>query len=42
MNRYECPECGAEFTSPLVAELCGEDDRQADLYARQALRGRSR
>lgn len=37
---YSCTECSAEYTSPLAAALCAEDDQQADLHARQALRGR--
>lgn len=39
---HDCDECGAEYTSPLAAALCGEDDRAADQHARQELRGRTR
>lgn len=39
-DRYSCPECTAEYTSHLGAEECGEQDRAADLHARQAIRGR--
>jgi len=37
-----CEVCGAEYSSPLAAALCAEDDREADLHARQALRGRAK
>lgn len=37
-----CDVCGAEYSSHLAAALCAEDDQEADMHARQALRGRSR
>jgi len=39
---HQCDVCGAGYSSPLAAALCAEDDQQADLHARQTLRGRSR
>lgn len=41
-SMHQCDECGAEYTSPLAAVLCGDDDREADQHARQELRGRAR
>ncbi len=40
MSGFRCPECTAEYQSPLAAEECGEQDREDDLHARQALRAR--
>lgn len=40
MTSYECPKCWLTYPSPLATELCGEDDREQDRYARQELRGR--
>lgn len=37
-----CETCGAEYSSPLGAAECEEQDRLDDLHARQELRGRSR
>lgn len=37
----KCEYCGSAYTSPLAAELCGEEDREADLHARQQIRGRN-
>lgn len=42
MSAHPCPECGAEYSSPLAAEECGEQDRTDDLHARQELRGRAK
>ena len=27
MTLHTCTECGADYTSPLAAELCGDADR---------------
>lgn len=42
MPSYMCPVCGGEYPSPLAAETCGDDDRVADLHARQQIRGRGK
>lgn len=39
---HECEVCGGMYPSALAAALCGEDDREADLHARQMVRGRHR
>lgn len=39
---HECEVCGGMYPSALAAALCGEDDREADLHARQMIRGRHR
>lgn len=30
MSGYPCPTCGAEYSSPWAAEVCGDDDREQD------------
>lgn len=37
---HECEECGGMYPSALAAALCGEDDREQDLHARQQIRGK--
>ena len=39
---HECPVCHGEYSSPLAAEECGEQDRLDDIHARQSIRGRTR
>lgn len=35
---HECPECGAEYTSRLAAEECGEFDRTEQQRQREYTR----
>lgn len=42
MAKHVCPWCFSEYQSPLAAVICEEDCAEADLHARQQLRGRAR